>query len=85
MYRNSTQVSVRSAGTSPQAKHQVSTKDISWAEVIICMEPKHQEHLQRLFINQVLPEIRVAHIADEYSFMDPELCDLLAAEIEETY
>jgi len=35
-------IHTRSAGTSKQAKHQVSAKDIVWADLIAMMEYKHK-------------------------------------------
>jgi len=68
---------VRSAGTSPKAKHTVSFKDIEWADLILCMEKKHLQQLERLFGKNNLPQIEILDIEDEYDFMDPELIKIL--------
>jgi predicted protein tyrosine phosphatase len=83
IYQNNPLAIVRSAGISPKARHKVSNRDIAWADIILCMERKHKEHLHRMFNNEELPEIIVANIPDEYSFMDEELCCLLKSEIDE--
>lgn len=83
IFRGHPDVEVRSAGTSPKARHQVSNKDIEWADLILCMETKHKQQLQRIFGKNNLPSIRVLDIDDVYSYMDEELCDLLKEEIEQ--
>lgn len=46
-------IHTRSAGTSKQAKHQVSAKDIVWADLIAVMEYKHKQALQEKFSKQL--------------------------------
>lgn len=82
LYRHHPQLSVRSAGTSPSARHQVSSKDIEWAYEILCMEQKHKEYIERTFASQKLPQMTVVNIPDQYAYMEPELCELLKMEIE---
>lgn len=69
---------VRSGGTSPNAKHPVSAKDLSWAQVIFVMEEKHKSRLvaeyRRLLENKPL---HVLDIPDEYKYMDEELVVLV--------
>ena len=83
MYRQDPRVEVRSAGTSAKAAHTVSQKDIEWAEIILCMEPKHARLLKQRFGGQTLPPIKVADIPDEYEYRDEELVELLRGEIED--
>ena len=75
-------VSVRSAGTSPNARHPVSASDLTWAQVVFVMEEKHKSRLfseyRRLVEN--LP-IHVLDIPDEYKYMDPELVELLSQSV----
>ncbi len=82
IYRNDPRVEVRSAGTSEKAVHKVSIKDIEWAEMILCMEVKHQDFLQKKFFGIKLPPIKVLNIPDEYDYMDPELIKMLKGEVE---
>jgi predicted protein tyrosine phosphatase len=69
---------VRSGGTSPNARHPVSSNDVAWAQVIFVMEEKHKSRLlaeyRRILENKPL---HVLDIPDEYRFMDPELVDLI--------
>lgn len=78
VWRKHPALSVRSGGTSPNARHPVSVSDLSWAQVIFVMEEKHKSRLlaehRRVIENK---PIHVLDIPDEYKFMDPELIDLL--------
>lgn len=78
VWRSHPQLSVRSAGTSPNAKRQVSASDIVWAEVVFVMEEKHKSRLVAEF-GRLLEHKRlhVLDIPDEYRFMDPELVEEL--------
>ena len=71
-------MSVRSAGTSPNARRNVSADDVQWADVIFVMEEKHKSRLvaevSRLVVGKT---IHVLDIPDEYKYMDPELVEQL--------
>lgn len=68
----------RSAGTSPNARHTVSIKDIQWADVIFVMEKKHKNRIVAMFNRAVEhTPIHVLDIPDEYRYMDAELIDFL--------
>ena len=77
VWRSALPGKVRSAGTSPKAKHQISTSDVQWSDIIFVMEPKHKQRLQSEF-RQLLnyKRIDVLNIPDEYQFMDPELVEV---------
>lgn len=78
VWRRHPGLSVRSGGTSPNARHPVSPNDLAWAEVIFVMEDKHKARLLAEY-RRILESktIHVLDIADEYKFMDPELVDLV--------
>jgi predicted protein tyrosine phosphatase len=82
VWRKHPSLSVRSAGTSPNARHPVSVADLSWADVILVMEEKHKSRLlaeyRRVLENK---PVHVLDIPDEYKFMDPELVDLLSQSV----
>lgn len=84
VWRNHPALAVRSAGTSPNARHHVSEQDIRWAEVIFVMEEKHKSRLRaeygRLVENKPL---YVLDIPDEYRYMDTELVDELKRSVGE--
>lgn len=83
VWRKHPSLSVRSAGTSPNARHPVCANDLTWADVILVMEEKHKSRLlaqyRRLLENT---PIHVLDIPDDYKFMDPELVDLLRQSVE---
>ena len=68
-------MSVRSAGTSPNARRKVSADDIRWSDVIFVMEEKHKSRLVAEFSR--LLDGKTIHIPDEYKYMDPELVEQL--------
>jgi len=78
VWRRHPALSVRSGGTSPNARHPVSAADVSWAHVVFVMEEKHKSRLvaeyRRLLENT---PVHVLDIPDEYKYMDAELIDLL--------
>lgn len=77
IFRNDFHCNVRSAGTSPAAKHQINLKDVEWADKIVCMEKRHKEMVEQLFKGHKLPPFVVLDIEDNYQYMDPELIELL--------
>lgn len=74
VWRNHPLLSVRSAGTSPNARHPVSEEDLQWAQTIFVMEEKHKSRLLAEF-GRILEHkpIHVLDIPDEYQYMDPDL------------
>jgi predicted protein tyrosine phosphatase len=78
VWRRHPALSVRSAGTSPNARHPVSAADLAWADVVLVMEEKHKSRLmadyRRLVENK---SIHVLDIPDDYKYMDAELVELL--------
>ena len=84
VWRSHPALSVRSAGTSPNAKRPVTAEDIRWANVILVMEPKHRSRIRAEF-NRLLvgKEIHVLDIPDEYQYMDAELVQTLKLSVGE--
>lgn len=78
VWRKHPALSVRSGGTSPNARRVVTAADLSWAHVIFVMEEKHKSRLmaeyRRMLENK---PIHVLDIPDEYRYMDAELVDLI--------
>ena len=78
IFRRHPLMSVRSAGTSPNARRKVSADDIRWANVIFVMEEKHKSRLVAEFSRLLDGKtIHVLDIPDEYKYMDPELVEQL--------
>lgn len=78
IFANGYGLHTRSAGTSRNAKHTISIKDILWAEQIFVMESRHKQQIKEQFSEQLLhKKVFVLDIPDEYHYMDPELIELL--------
>ena len=78
IFRKHPMMSVRSAGTSPNARHTVSADDVRWADVIFVMEEKHKSRLVAEFSRLLVGKtIHVLDIPDDYKYMDPELVEQL--------
>lgn len=74
VWRKHPALSVRSAGTSPNARRRVTEEDLRWCETIFVMEEKHKSRLQAAFGRLVEhTPIHVLDIPDDYRYMDPEL------------
>ncbi len=68
------QLSVKSRGTSPNARQSITHKDIVWADVIFVMERKHKSWLNAKFARAMqFKPIHVLDILDDFAYMDPEL------------
>ncbi|PPK85035.1 putative protein tyrosine phosphatase [Neolewinella xylanilytica] len=72
-------ITVRSAGTSPQARIRVSAALLAWADLVFVMEDRHREQLIRRFGREVAGEMVVLDIPDHYRYMDAELVEELRA------
>jgi len=85
VWRKHPALSVRSGGTSANAKHVVSINDINWADVIFVMEEKHKSRLMSDF-RPALENKRlyVLDIPDEYKYMDAELVEMLREAVADT-
>ncbi len=84
VWRRHPGLSVRSAGTSPNARHPVSSVDLTWADVIFAMEEKHKSRLLAEYRTVIGGKtIHVLDIPDEYRYMDPELVEQLRTSVGE--
>ena len=73
-------VSVRSAGTSRNARRRLTLADIRWADLILVMEDKHKSRITADFRDEVnFKALHVLDIPDDYRFMDPELVEIIRA------
>lgn len=83
IWRKNSSYNSRSAGTSPNAKKTVSSKDIAWADIIFVMEKKHKNRLISKFTRMLdYKEIHILNILDEYQYMDPELISEIESKVE---
>lgn len=84
IYRTDPRLAVRSAGLSPRSRHQISTDDLAWADLILVMEQSHKGRLQAMFRDFMpLPPTEVLDIADDYELMDPELIELITSRMQD--
>ena len=49
IYRHDPRVTIRSAGLGASSPHQISQKDIIWADLLLYMEKDHLERIKKLF------------------------------------
>jgi len=78
VWRRQPGISVRSAGTSRNARRTVSADDLQWADIVFVMEEKHKSRLVASFRSLLQSKrLVVLDIPDEYQYMDPELIALL--------
>jgi predicted protein tyrosine phosphatase len=68
------------SGKSP---HQLSEKDLTWADLVLVMEQSHKFQLLKVFgKSSNMPKLEVLHIPDEYKYMDEEIIEIIRSEVE---
>lgn len=73
---------VRSAGTSRDALARVNRAMLEWADVIFIMDEEQRRSLQRRFRGHpALDRLVCLDIPDDYTFLQPELVELLEARV----
>jgi predicted protein tyrosine phosphatase len=82
LFRHDPRVSVHSAGLSSHSPHVLSEADLKWADLLLYMEKDHLERIKILFPHTPLPKSINLDIPDGYTYMDPELVDILHDKIE---
>jgi predicted protein tyrosine phosphatase len=89
MFKNDQRFNIRSAGLSPKSDHKLSENDLTWASLVLVMEPDHRSKIKDLYRQLQLPKIAVLNIPDEYEYLDEELMQILNdkinAEVEKVY
>ena len=82
IFKNSSKLNVKSAGTENSARIVINSKMITWADMIFVMEKHHKEKLLLKFPNETENiEIIILEIPDNYKFMDPELIEEIKVSI----
>lgn len=83
VFKDYPNIYTRSAGTSRQARHAVSSRDILWADMIFVMEYQHKDYLKQHFRDAMrAKKVIVLDIPDDYQYMDADLIDLLKLSVE---
>jgi predicted protein tyrosine phosphatase len=73
---------VRSAGTSSDAMVQVNARMLEWADMVITMDESQRIALEQMFPRHAaLGRLVCIQIADDYTFLQPELVALLEARV----
>ena len=73
---------VRSAGTDADALVRVNARMLEWADVIFTMDQLQREALTRMFPEDpALDRVVCLDIADEFTFLDPQLVSMLEAKV----
>jgi protein-tyrosine phosphatase len=76
IYKNNSEIIVKSAGTENFARIKVNSKLLIWADLIFVMEKHHKEKIISKFPNETKNmEIIILEIPDIYKFMDKELIE----------
>lgn len=86
LFRNRMDLHVRSAGTAQSARVRLSAKLVEWAEVIVVMEDHHKARIRQDYRHLLGDRsIEVLHIADDYTYMDAMLVQLLETAVQELF
>ncbi len=82
LYQNFAGYTAKSAGTEPGSHQRVTEGLIGWADVIFVMEAKHRDYFRDKFPEAMAgKKVICLRIPDDYGFNDPDLIDLLKAEL----
>ena len=83
IYKNRSDINVRSAGTSSTARIKISEKNIQWADVIFVMEKKHKTIIMQKFSFEIDHKIIISlEIPDDFQFMDIELINDIKTKVD---
>ena len=76
VYKRDQRIDVRSAGVSSKSRHQISERDLLWADLVLVMERNYAGHILGIFRDvDPFPLIDSLDIPDEYEYMDDELVE----------
>ena len=82
IYKNYSELNVKSAGTEPSARIKITAKAIIWADLIFVMEKKHKQRIQEKFSFEIAnKKIINLDIPDDYQYMDPELIEEIKSKV----
>jgi predicted protein tyrosine phosphatase len=84
IFSKRTDLDVRSAGTEEDALVRVNARMLEWADIIFAMDPLQVEALKRMFpAHPALERVICLDIEDVYSFLQPQLVELLQQKVPE--
>lgn len=77
LYANDQRIEVRSAGVSSASVHRITSRDLTWADLVLVMEQKQAVRLAEMFWDMRLPPIDCLEIHDDDTIEDDMLADLI--------
>jgi len=78
IYSNRRDLEVKSAGVSDYAMTPISLKLIKWADVILCMEKKHKQKIEKSFSDITKNKvIDFLDVPDIYEYMNENLVNII--------
>jgi predicted protein tyrosine phosphatase len=82
LYRNFPGYTAKSAGTEPGSRQRVTEGLLGWADFIFVMESRHRDYLSDKFPEASAGKrVICLRIPDDYTYNDPELIELLKANL----
>src|SRR5947207_2507146 len=82
LYAHTPELKVRSAGTSPLARVQVTEELLAWADDLFVMDRGVARSLRRRFPQLAARVLVCLEVADEYQYLQPELVAVLRERLE---
>jgi len=84
IYENDYRFEVKSAGTDKTANTVLSEEILNWADSIVVMEKHHRNYIRKYF-PEIYKKKKIVclYIPDIYSYMQPELIEILKIKIED--
>lgn len=86
IYAQDSRFEVKSAGTDSYSDNPLRAEHLYWADYVIVMEKFHKIRIEQLFPN-IFPKLNLLclEIPDAYTYMQPELIDILKEKVEVIY
>lgn len=82
IFSENSNLETSSAGLSNESPHVVDADDLEWADYIFVMTANHSSRLMDKFHNFLKDKkVIVLDISDKYSYMDPELIEILKKKV----
>ena len=77
LYANDQRIEVRSAGVSAVSVHRITSRDMTWADLVLVMEQKQAVRLAEMFWDMRLPPIECLEIQDDDTIEEHMLAELI--------
>jgi predicted protein tyrosine phosphatase len=83
LYKDHSGLETKSAGIAFYANAPVSAELVEWADVILCMEDRHQAYIERFYPDQIAhKKIDTLDIEDDYGFMHSQLKNIIKTRVD---